>query len=404
MAQKAVPQRSTLRLAISGFAGSGKTWTSLNVATHFLERIEERGYLHGNGRIAVLDTDRGRSTMYAKASEDDGYGFDFDYKVLNSFSPNDYVEALYNLDRENYSLIIVDQASPEWTGPGSTTERVNKIAKASRSENTFIAWPEVNPDHYQFVGFLMSLNSHLICNVMAKKKCVMDGTGVTPVGVRLIQREDFEREFDAVAMLNEKHDLKFIKARNHLIERKTFPLPGKDLGILLADWMLRGVGNPKSPECLLPEKYINEINQLWKELKYSESSLVASITKRGVESGKTEDLTITQAMEIIETLKSKKNGSRKMEVDKQTHINEIMEYKQELGISDQSIVNAVTKRGTRSGRLEDCPDHVVINILHSMRNKILIAHNTRTIESSLAAGPCPRPDSITKGREQEKGI
>jgi hypothetical protein len=307
MAQKAVPRRSTLRLAISGVAGSGKTWSSLNVGINFIEEIKERGFLHGNGRVALLDTDRGRSTMYAK-SDDDDYGFDFDYETLNSFSPNDYVNKLYELDRQNYSLIIVDQATPEWTGPGSTTERVNKIAKASRSKNTFIVWPEVNPDHYQFVNFLMSLNAHLICNIMAKKKCIMESGSVTPVGIRPIQREDFEREFDAVGMMDSRHSIKFTKARHPLLDGKSFAKPGKELGILLADWMLRGVGNPKSPECVLPEIYISEITRLWKELSYPDSSLSPNIKKRGVESGRIQDLSVDQANELIEALKSKVNG------------------------------------------------------------------------------------------------
>ncbi len=306
MPRKAVPNKNKLRVAFSGVAGSGKTWTSLNVATYFLERVKERGCLQGNGRICVLDSDRGRSSLYAKENDDDEYGFDFDLEILKSFSPLDYINALFTIDNMGYSLIIVDTATPEWSGKNGTLDRLGKIVASSKSKNAFIAWPQVNPDHYSFVEFLMSLNAHLVCGLMAKRKLVMDGSKVESVGTKPIQREDFEREFDAIGMLDSNHNIKFTKGRCPALSKDVvFKSPGKDLGYLLADWMLRGSGECKAPEGNLPYQYIKEIKQYQKDLNYSDDLLAKAIRKRGVESGKIDDLNVEAAMDLVRVLRDK---------------------------------------------------------------------------------------------------
>jgi hypothetical protein len=92
-----------------------------------------------------------------------------------------------------------------------------------------------------------------------------------------------------------------------------------------------------------------------------------------------------------------------LEVDMGRIIHEIIEIQHELKISDQSIVKALVKRGVRSGLFEDAPDDVVISVVKAMRLRLLMHYNTNQIESSLAAGPCPRPDSVTNGRVSEVG-
>ncbi len=92
-----------------------------------------------------------------------------------------------------------------------------------------------------------------------------------------------------------------------------------------------------------------------------------------------------------------------LEVDMERVIHEIVEIQHELKISDQSIVKALMKRGVRSGLFEDAPDDVIISVVKAMRSRLLIHYNTIQIESSLAAGPCPRPDSVTNGQVSEVG-
>jgi len=87
---------------------------------------------------------------------------------------------------------------------------------------------------------------------------------------------------------------------------------------------------------------------------------------------------------------------------KENLIREIIEIKNELGISDQSIIKAVKSRGTASGLLCETQDHALINILKVLRNKLLIHYNTLQIEERLAAGASPTSESVTKGKRQRK--
>ena len=63
--QKAVKYGSKLRLALAGPSGSGKTYTALTLACA----------LAGDKPVAVIDTERGSASKYARTK--DGQGFDF---------------------------------------------------------------------------------------------------------------------------------------------------------------------------------------------------------------------------------------------------------------------------------------------------------------------------------------
>ena len=70
MFKKAEKTQSRLRLALCGPAGSGKTYTSLALASEL-------------GRVAVLDTERGSASKYADR-------FAFDVVELEDYHPHKY--------------------------------------------------------------------------------------------------------------------------------------------------------------------------------------------------------------------------------------------------------------------------------------------------------------------------
>src|SRR5690349_10453718 len=75
--KKATKEQAKLRLALIGLAGSGKTFSSLAVATHLVP----------GGKIAVIDTERGSASLYADR-------FAFDVLDLDRQGPENYVEAI----------------------------------------------------------------------------------------------------------------------------------------------------------------------------------------------------------------------------------------------------------------------------------------------------------------------
>jgi hypothetical protein len=310
MAQRAVRTKSKIRLAISGPSGSGKTYSSLAIATECLSILKENGYSFGNDRIGMLETERGRANNFAKIEDDDTEGFDFDIEILRDYSPEAYIEGLLRLEQERYPIIIIDQITNEWAAKGGVLDiHLRTVAKMGGEKHNYFAWRECTPRHVNFVEFMMGLNAHLICNIRAKTKYVYESGKIENIGTRPIQRKDLDYEFDIYGMMDMKHNIKFRKSRCPALDGKTFELPGKNVAELMMAWALRGTGQPKTPEGNLPEKYVHEINRLWKELGHTVAQLSPNIKKRGVESGRVEDLSVNQAMEIIETLKAKMVGT-----------------------------------------------------------------------------------------------
>ncbi len=70
MFTKAVKYESSLKMSLSGPPGSGKTWTSLTLATTLAD---------GRG-VALIDTEHGSASLYADH-------FSFDTLELDSYHP-----------------------------------------------------------------------------------------------------------------------------------------------------------------------------------------------------------------------------------------------------------------------------------------------------------------------------
>ena len=152
--QKATKQSARLRMSLIGVAGSGKTYTALNIAKHL-----------GN-RIAVIDTERGSASKYSDV-------FEFDVLELEVFSPAMYVEAIQAAEEAGYEVLIIDSLSHAWTGKGGALEMVDKTAKRSQSGNTFGAWRDVTPQHNMMVDAIINAPGKVFTSI---------GTGFQKIG------------------------------------------------------------------------------------------------------------------------------------------------------------------------------------------------------------------------------
>src|SRR5688572_27032747 len=116
--QKATKGSARLRMALIGAAGSGKTYTALNIAQHL------------GGPIAVIDTERGSASKYSDV-------FEFDVLELDSFSPQTYIAAINAAAEAGYRVLIIDSLSHAWTGKEGALDQVDRVAKRSQAGNTF---------------------------------------------------------------------------------------------------------------------------------------------------------------------------------------------------------------------------------------------------------------------------
>lgn len=219
--KKATKLDSKVRLALSGPAGSGKTYSALAIAT-------------GLGRrVAVVDTERGSARKYSDR-------FDFDVLELENFAPAEYVQALEDAAAERYEVVIVDSISHAWAGKGGALEQVDKAAKRSQG-NSFAAWRDVTPQHNALVEALLGCPFHLIGTLRAKMEYVLEtnekGKQVPrKLGLAPIQRDGFEYEFDVFADLTVDHEMIVTKTRIAELDGAVVKNPGRAVGEKLAAW------------------------------------------------------------------------------------------------------------------------------------------------------------------------
>lgn len=90
---RAQRHQAMLRLAIGGVAGSGKTYSALQI-----------GFGLG-GPLALLDTERGSGELYAQLGE-------YDVSSLSTpFTPEKYVAAIKAAEKAGYRVLIIDSLS-----------------------------------------------------------------------------------------------------------------------------------------------------------------------------------------------------------------------------------------------------------------------------------------------------
>lgn len=225
--QKASKKLSRLRLSLIGVAGSGKTYTALNIAKHL------------GGPIAVVDTERGSASKYSDI-------FDFDVLELESFSPQNYIDAIQAAEEAGYNVLIIDSLSHAWTGKDGALDQVTRATKRSQSGNTFAAWRDVTPMHNSMVEAMLNARLHIITTMRAKTEYVQEKnekTGkvtVRKVGLAPVQRDGLEYEFDVVADLDQDNNLIIGKTRCPAVAGMVIPRAGKEIAQKLLAWLSDG--------------------------------------------------------------------------------------------------------------------------------------------------------------------
>lgn len=239
MFKKATREKSRLRAALVGPSGSGKTYTALALATSIAD----------GGTIAVIDTERGSASKYA------GRPFDFDVQELDSYDLRDGIASIQEAGKLGYSVLVIDSLTHFWTGKSGALETVDTVTKKAKSNNSYATgWRDVTPLHNRFVDAILASPCHVIVTMRVKTEYVMEKnsrgqTAPRKVGLKPIQRDGVEYEFDVVGDLDAEHTLIVSKTRCSAIEELNggvWVKPGEELGAVLRSWLQDGE-DPKAP-------------------------------------------------------------------------------------------------------------------------------------------------------------
>ena len=247
-----------LRLALMGLSGSGKTMSSLATAASLSYEIRKRG---GEGRIAVVDTERESVKLYAMSrgerrkydamSVDDGYAlikqirkFPIDVDLMTSFSPLAYVDKINDAAREGYDITVLDSISHAWAGTGGALERKGKIE--DRGGNSWTAWRTITPEHNAFVDGMLGTPSHLIVTLRMKSQHAMELENgkqkIVDLGIEEIQRDGLRYEFTLVGQIDQDHVMTVVKTRldGVIANGDRFDRPGDEFGRRIYGWVNDG--------------------------------------------------------------------------------------------------------------------------------------------------------------------
>lgn len=225
-----------------GPSKSGKTLSALLVA---------RGLVGTEGRIAVLDTEGGRSALEAGRPElvTDAQPSGFDMvPLLKPYSPA-VLQSVVDLAKDHaYACLIIDGISPFWEGPGGVQEIADQNTKGA---NKFSGWAVATPEHQKLLGAIMHAPLHVICTCRSKQEYLIteDGNGkkaITKVGLKPVQRDGIEYEFDIAGLLMADHST-VLEARGPF-EGMRVDHPGIGFGQQLAGWLSSGLVTPPGSE------------------------------------------------------------------------------------------------------------------------------------------------------------
>lgn len=228
--RKAERSQSKLRIGLAGPSGSGKTMSAIKLA---------RGIAGPEGKIVLIDTERGSGDLYAHITN-------YDIISLKApYAPKNYVEALEAAEDAGYHVVIIDSLSHAWSDEGGILDQADKL---SASSNRFTVWSSLTPQHRRLVNGMLNSDAHIIATVRSKQEYSLeeytDSRGnkkqkPVKLGLAPVQREGMEYEFTVFLDIEQNHSAKASKDRTDLFKDEVF-LIEEQTGIRLVEWLNAG--------------------------------------------------------------------------------------------------------------------------------------------------------------------
>jgi hypothetical protein len=220
-------------MALLGPSGSGKTYSALRIGRHLIGE---------EGRIAVIDTERGSAAKYGDLTE-------FDSVALESYEVENFINGIKAAEEGGYNLLIIDSLSHAWTGKGGVLEFVD--AAKRRNKNDFGAWREATPLHNTLVESILGSSIHVIVTMRTKMAYVIETdekgkSAPRKIGLQPVQRDGLEYEFDVIGDLDQSNYLTISKTRCSPLANKSYLRPGEEVAAILREWV--GTSPPPKAE------------------------------------------------------------------------------------------------------------------------------------------------------------
>jgi hypothetical protein len=249
--QPAAREQVKARIALTGPAGSGKTYTALMLATHLSDKV------------AAIDTERGRMREHATR-------FRFDHHAPARFDPRDLIRHLAVAAEHGYGAVVIDSLSHYWIGEGGALEFVDSYE--GRTGGKFQGgWKDFRPIENRMWAAIMAYPGHVIATMRVKTAYVIESNKPVKVGLKPEQREGTDYEFSIVGEMDREHTLSITKSTCEELVDARIPRPGEDLADVIGAWCGVGVAATSALEyrdtAVKPDTSADELRAMHAEVK-----------------------------------------------------------------------------------------------------------------------------------------
>lgn len=243
---KAKREKAKARICLCGASGGGKTLSALYLGY---------GMTGDWGKIAVVDSERGRALMYANRS-DLGTGEFLHCDLEPPYTVERYTEAMREASEivGEDGVVIIDSGSHAWKGSGGVLDYKEQVS-TQRGKTDFSAWNDAGKVQNNFIDTIMDLKCHVIVTLRSKSEYVQEKdpetgkTAVKKLGLAPVQRDDFEYEFMLVMDCDkDTHNATIIKDNTFLDSEGWFGQIDIPLGKRLKEWLNDGI-EPEIIKC-----------------------------------------------------------------------------------------------------------------------------------------------------------
>jgi hypothetical protein len=233
MFKRATRDLTWLRLALEGPAGSGKTYTALELATLLVQ-------MTGVDRpICAVDTEHGSASKYADIFTFDTFPMDPPYH------PDRFVEAIQAAVDYGAYVLVIDSLSHAWNGTGGLLEIVDRLSSQNgpNKGNSYAAWGRATPIQNKLVDAILAAPIHIIATMRSKMDYSAEKnerTGkleVRKLGMAPIQRDGFDYEFDIIGSMDVDNNVQFTKSRCSTLQGQTYHQPSRQVATILHNWI-----------------------------------------------------------------------------------------------------------------------------------------------------------------------
>ena len=213
-------KKAKIKLAIEGCSGSGKTYSSLLLASGITSW----------DKIAIIDSENGSADLYANLGN---------YNVLaleTPFTPEKYIQAIEICEKAGMEVIIVDSISHCW-------EYLLEY-HSSLQGNSFTNWGKITPRQNSFIQKILNSDSHVICTMRTKQDFIITEKNgkMLPqkVGLKAVMRDGVDYEFTIVFDIDIKHYATISKDRTGLFIGKPEFIISPETGSTILQWCNSG--------------------------------------------------------------------------------------------------------------------------------------------------------------------